>query len=130
MEEEKILENKGLSFHGECAIVKADLMGETKLPDDAVEVKPDMRGRLTIAHSESGHDHYVDVLDSPQTKFYRTKNPLINYLDVAFDTHALLKHAKPIGQTDRHLDQRLEGGLYRINIQREKTPEGWRKVED
>lgn len=128
---EKILENTGLSFHGECAIIRADLLDEKNLPDDAVKVEPDAQGRLLVAHSESGHHHYVD---GDQATLYRTSNPLINYLQVEADTHALLRHAKPVGEKDRHHTQRLDGnqggGLYRINIQRESTPEGWRMVQD
>jgi hypothetical protein len=124
---EKIVVNEGLSFHGECAIVRAELVGITELPKDAKMVEPDNQGRLLVAHSESGHHHYVD---SDQAVLYKTDNPLIKFLQVEIDTHALLKHAKPMGEKDRHSTQDLGPGLYKIINQREKTPEGWRQVAD
>jgi len=124
---EDFLVNDGLSFHGECAIIRADLLGEDSLPEDAVEVKPDAQGRLLVAHSESGHHHYID---EGAAVLYKTDNPLISYLQVEADAYAMLRHAKPKGDGDRHTTQRLNGGLYKVNIQRESTPEGWRRVED
>ena len=125
--EENILDNPGLAFHGECTIVRADLIGETELPEDAVAVERDQQGRLLVAHSESGHHHYIE---QGSAVLYKTGNPLISYLQVEADSHALLKHAKPSGDSDRHATQRIGPGLHRINIQRENTPEGWRRVED
>lgn len=124
---ERILENNGLGFHGECTIVRADLVGETGLPPDAREVKPDDQNRLLVAHSESGHHHYID---GGEAVLYETDNPLIKYLNVEMDSHALLRHAKPVTQKDRHDTQKIGPGLYKINIQREMTPEGWRQVQD
>jgi len=124
---EKIIENKGLGFHGECTVVKADLVGITKLPDDAEEVKPDCHGRLLVAHSESGHHHFVDA---SQATLYKTSNPLVKFLQVEADAHALLRHAKPANEKDRHDTQKIGDGLHKITIQREFTPEGWRQVQD
>ena len=124
---EKILKNNGLGFHGECAIVRASLVGEEKLPDDAKRVKPDEKNRLLVAHSESGHHHYVD---NDQAVLYETSNPLVKYLQVELDSHALLRHAKPINDKDRHTTQKIGSGLHKIYIQRESTPEGWRAVQD
>ena len=128
MENEEILESScGVSMHGECTIVKADLLGIDKLPKDANKVEPDEFGRLLVAHSESGYHHYVDA-DS--ATLYKTDNPLISFLEVEMDSHSLLKHAKPVEHKDRHKTQKFGPGLYRISIQRESTPEGWRKVTD
>lgn len=124
---EKILENNGLGFHGECTIVRADLIGEVELPSDAVEVKPDGQNRLLVAHSESGHHHYID---GGSATLYETSNPLVKYLNVEADTYALLRHAKPVTHKDRHQTQKINPGLYKVNIQREMTPEGWRAVQD
>lgn len=124
---EKIVENQGLSFHGECTIISADLMGEESLPDDAERVEPDAQGRLLVAHSESGHHHYID---EGNAVLYKTSNPLVKYLEVEMDSYALLRHAKPQSDESRHNTQKFNSGLYHINIQREHTPEGWRQVMD
>jgi hypothetical protein len=124
---EKIIKTNGVSFHGECTLVRADLLGIDSLPADAKEVERDNEGRLMVAHSESGHHHYIA---SPGARLYKTDNPLISFLQVEADAHALLRHAKPVSDSQRHGTQELPSGLYRISIQRESTPEGWRKVAD
>jgi hypothetical protein len=124
---EKIIKNQGLGFHGECTVVRANLLGETKLPKDAEVVKPDAQNRLLVAHSESGHHHYVDA---GSAVLYKTQNPLIKYLQVELGTHALLRHAKDKSAPDRHTTQEIPGGLHKIFIQRESTPAGWRQVQD
>lgn len=123
---EKIVENTGLGFHGECVIIRADIVGET-LPDDAKKIEPDEKNRLLVAHSESGHHHYVD---GDQAVLYETSNPLVKFLEVEMDSHALLKHAKPEGDPQRHTTQKISGGLHKVIIQREYTPDGWRAVQD
>lgn len=124
---EKILENSGLGFHGECTIVRADLVGETELPSDAERVEPDSQNRLMVAHSESGHHHYID---GDQAVMFKTSNPLVKYLQIELDSHALLRHDKPLSHKDRHDTHKIPSGLYKVNIQREDSPEGWRKVID
>lgn len=125
---EDVVESKcGVLMHGECTLVKASLLGIEKLPKDAVKVEPDQQNRLLVAHSESGYHHYIDA---DQATLYKTSNPLISFLEVEMDTHALLKHAKPVEHPDRHKTHKIGGGLYQVNIQRENTPEGWRRVQD
>ena len=126
--EEKIVVNPGTGFHGECGVVKADRLGITELPKDAKEIKPDSQGRLLVAHSESGHHHYID--DASNVTLYETSNPMFKFLQVEMDAHALLRHAKPLSDDNRHDTQKIGSGLYRIGTQREFTPEGWRAVQD
>jgi len=127
---EKIVENNGVSFHGECSIVRADLLGITELPENAKRVEPDELNRLLVAHSESGHHHYIDDVDDAVALYEVPGNPLMKFLEVQLDAHALLRHAKPEGDGDKHLTQKINTGLYRVGIQREHTPEGWRRVQD
>lgn len=122
---DKIVENKGLSFHGEVGIIRADLIGITEVPSDAKEVKPE-NGLLLIAHSESGHHHYVDAT---QARFFEGAGSDLCYLQLAGEV-AYLKHMKPAGAPDRHHTQSLDAPLYIIKKQREETPEGWRAVAD
>lgn len=128
MSEEKIVEMKDVGFHGECCIVRAEKLGITELPKDAVKVERDEQGRLMVAHSESGHHHYIS--DQSAT-LYKTSNPLISFLQVEMDAHSLLRHAKPLNDPQRHQTQKIPAGLYRISIQRESDSlSGWRKIAD
>lgn len=122
---EKIVDHPGFSMHGELYIMRAELAGVECLPDDAREERPDAQNRHLVAHSESGHHHYVDAAEA---RFYTTSNAQVCYLQVDTGTHAYLRHAK--SGPDSHGTQRLGPGLYKIHKQREMTPEGWRQVQD
>jgi len=126
---EKIVKNMGVGFHGECRVVRADYLGITELPMDAVKQSPDSQNRLMVAHSESGYHHYIDGGEGV-VELYHTSNPLIKFLRVEADAYALLRHAKPKSDSQRHTTQEIGPGLHRISIDRENAPEGWRKVED
>ena len=123
---EKVYDHPGVSFHGECAIIEASQLGITELPADAKEVKAE-NGMHLVAHSESGHHHYVDAAHA---RFYRSDNPDTCYLMIEAGNEAYLKHMKPSSDPDRHGTQRLQSPLYVINLQQEETPEGLRRVED
>lgn len=119
-------ENCGVSFHGEVGIVRADLLGVTAIPDGAQEQLADSHGRLLVAHSESGHHHYVDAA---QARFYEGANGLC-FLSVTGD-FAVIQQAKPRTDPDRHQDQKLTAPLYLVRRAREQTPEGfWAPVRD
>ncbi len=81
-------------------------------------------GRQIVAHSETGHHHYLDatgvvVLTVPN-------DPLVCYLQISGD-FADLQHARPY---DTHETIRLPKGSYELRRQREYVPGGWRRVED
>lgn len=119
----KIVDHPGVSMHGECYIVDAELLGITELPADATE-RISADSRHLVAHSESGHHHYVAAAEA---RLYGTSNPDICYLVPTTD--AYLRHAKSGPET--HGTQRLQAGkIYRISIQREAALEGWRRVAD
>jgi len=81
-------------------------------------------GRHVVAHSETGHHHYlaatgVEMLADP-------KDPMICYLRID-GAGADVVHARPF---DTHETIRLTGGSWAVKRQREYTPEGFRRVED
>lgn len=86
------------------------------------EVAP-VSGSVIVAHSETGHHHLVD---SRQARLERGENPWICYLHVTAE-YADLVHARDVNP---HETVRLPLGIYRINRQREWTPEGWRQIND
>jgi hypothetical protein len=80
-------------------------------------------GRVIVAHSETGHHHY---LDGTGVEFYRDKgNPLVCYLRLAMDTDVV--HARPF---DTHETLTLTAGCFEVRRQREYVPGGFRRVED
>lgn len=95
------------------------------LPADAVEQK--RKGRLVVAHSETGHHHAVD---DPAVKLFEraTRDPMVCYLQIAGE-YADVVHHRP---HDTHETLRLlgKGAIFEVRRQREYTPEGWRRVED
>lgn len=93
-----------------------------------LEPVPREGGRVIVAHSETGHHHYLDgegvvLLRVPS-------DPLTCYLRIE-GAYADVQHARP---HDTHETIRLPRGTYQIRRQREYTPEytpeGWRRVED
>ena len=116
--------NNGVSFHGELAIVRAELLGITELPDDAKR-QTAVDGKHVLAHSESGHHHFINAVEA---EFYESSDPLVCYLRVAGEV--TLQHGKPMTAPDRHGNQLLPAGLYRVTRQREWAPDGWGMVHD
>ncbi len=103
---------------GDFFITKIDA-----LPVGIEPVKPE-NGEYIIAHSETGHHH---TIDADRVRMYRDpSNEFVAFLQIdhpapivhkrAFDTHEALAPKTP--------------GVYRINRQREYTPEGFRRAAD
>ncbi len=80
-------------------------------------------GYFIVAHSETGHNHVIkaegiDVFQSANDDF-------VLYLVV--DNEVELKHLRGF---DTHAPITITPGKYRINRQREYTPEGFRRAAD
>lgn len=100
------------------------LLRKVEALPEGLEPVPAEGGRLIVAHSETGHHHW---LAAPGCELWRSPgDPLIAYLRVSSEG-ADLVHARP---WDTHETIRLPGGVYELRRQREYTPEGWRRVED
>lgn len=83
--------------------------------------------RVTVAHSETGHHHSIDVAG---VRHFVGQDPLICYLQLETVEHADVVHHRP---WDTHETLRLLGGIgsvWEVRRQREYTPAGWRRVED
>ena len=81
-------------------------------------------GRIVVAHSETGHDHYIAAIPGAEM-FTAPKDPNVCFLRLAADVD--LVHARPF---DTHVTMKLPRGTYEVRRQREYTPEGFRRVED
>lgn len=78
-----------------------------------------------VAHSETGHHH---VVASQQARVFGTADPLVCYLQIDGD-YADLMHCRDVNS---HETWRItgRGKICKITRQRERTPEGWRVVQD
>ncbi len=103
-----------VAFQGDVAIVRVDSIpkGATKRQDKIA------------AHSETGHHHAFDA--SASVFLYSTKDNLVQYLEVK-EKPAILRHLR---EHDTHEAWSFPPGKYQIIRQRERGPEGWRRVED
>jgi len=80
-------------------------------------------GQYIIAHSETGHSHVIDSVD---VEFFHAANDsFVSYLRVKQPTD--LRHLRSF---DTHAPIHIQPGDYRINRQREYTPEGFRRAAD
>lgn len=87
------------------------------------KIKQPESGYHIIAHSETGHHH---VLSANTVDLYEDEGDTM----VAY---AVVKEATPLEHQrsfDTHETINLLIGTYRINRQREYTPEGWRRAAD
>lgn len=104
-------------IQGDVCLTRVD-----SLPDSLSVVHP-TNGQHIVTHSETGHNHCFDdgdvvLLDDPT-------DDLVGYIQV--NSPAELKHHRSF---DTHETIQFDTGIYRINRQREYTPEGFRQVLD
>jgi hypothetical protein len=104
---------------GDCLLTRV-----ASIPSGAKKVDP-KDGKFIAAHSETGHDHVIEA--KPGVELFDTENPLISYLRVIEQTETTLEHLRSF---DTHESYLLKGGCYEIRRQRQKTPEGWARVQD
>lgn len=104
-----------------------------QIPVDAVAVAAE-NNQLIVTHSETGHHHAVQAQRGIEL-FQHPSNPLIGWLRVTKEAqYADVVHHRP---WDTHETQRLlyqdnpQGEvIFEIRRQRERSPEGWRRVQD
>ncbi len=81
------------------------------------------KGDHIVAHSGTGHNH---IVAERSAKMYKDPtNPRLSFLVV--EDSADLTHLRTY---DTHETVQFDKGIYRINRQREYTPEGLRSVAD
>lgn len=108
---------KKMAAQGDLLITRID-----KLPDDLAPVKAE-DGVYVVAHSETGHNH---VVQEDGVEVFATANDNFT-LYLVVDRPVDLTHMRSF---DRHEPLRIAPGVYRINRQREYTPQGYRRVAD
>jgi hypothetical protein len=94
------------------------------VPVDATEVKRESDEPIVVAHSETGHHHVVKARRD-DAKVYATASALLSFL--VLTNRAEVEHQRIF---DTHESLCLEPGVWEVRRQRERAPEGWRRVED
>ena len=94
-----------------------------ELPKGVKKAEP-RDGRWIVAHSETGHHHYVET--GGVTLYESEKNPMICYLQIDGGFGDMV-HGRSF---DTHETLRLGQGVHEVIRQRELTPTGWRLARD
>jgi len=97
-----------------------------RIPKNAILQNPE-NGLHVVAHSETGHHH---VVDAPSVDYFHAANEGDFAGQVAFlrvKRPVALRHLRGF---DTHQPLTIAPGDYRINRQREYTPEGYRRAAD
>lgn len=104
---------------GDVMIIKIN-----RIPESAKLAQP-VNGRWVVTHSESGHDHVIDL---PRAEIYEAADDaFVGYIKTLGDG-AEIKHERTF---DTHESIGLESNsFYEIRRQREYVPEGFRKAAD
>ena len=102
---------------GDMLITKVDA-----IPEGLKPMKPE-GDHYVVAHSETGHHHVLPENDVDV--FQAANDPFVLYLVVNNETQ--LEHLRSF---DTHAPISIPPGMYRINRQREYTPEGFRRAQD
>jgi hypothetical protein len=92
------------------------------LPPNVTKIDP-AAGKHVVAHSETGHNHVIDV---DGVTMYRLPDSIYDCFLVV-DKPQSLTHLRPF---DTHEPIMLDSGIYHVRRQREYVPEGFRRVED
>lgn len=94
------------------------------VPVGATELKRESDAPIVVAHSETGHHHVVKARRE-DAKVYSTASALLSFL--VLTNRAEVEHCR---EFDTHESLTLEPGVWEVRRQRERAPEGWRRVED
>lgn len=96
------------------------------IPETVKEVAPE-NGVVIVAHSETGHHHVMNA--DTVTLLERTDNvgEGLRILHMIVKEPTALKHLR---EHDTHEPIMFEPGNYEVRLQREYSPEGYRRVAD
>lgn len=97
-----------------------------EIPKNLERLAPE-NGVLTVAHSETGHNHVMvaDRVEAFKVQGASTVDLYEMFLKVEAPTE--IRHLR---EFDTHESLMVEPGNYKVMRQREYTPEGFRKAQD
>lgn len=89
----------------------------------------DEKKQYIVAHSETGHNHVIDV--APNVRYYPSKSfDQPSYLEVIEATDATEVIVKHLRNHDTHESIKIPVGIFELRNQREYTPQGFRRAAD
>lgn len=112
---------KNFAAQGEMYIRRVPEFKEAAEP-----AKPE-RGVFILAHSETGHHHVIDAAKVSVMKQTKNVPEGMEILQMIVSEPTTVEHLRP---TDTHEALFLTEGNWEIRLQREYTPEGYRRVAD
>lgn len=114
-----------VKFKNQCAQGDLFIKRVDKLPK-GLKPMTAINRQYIVAHSESGHHHVIDAI--PGCEVYEDpKDPMTSYLEVIDATEVTLRHLRSF---DTHKPIAFLKGIFQFRRARERTPEGWRQVQD
>ena len=116
---------KPVNFVNSCAQGDLFIRRIDTLPKNIKPLKP-VNGQFIVAHSETGHHHVIEA-DLGCKVYEDEKDPMTLYLEIIDATEVTLRHLRSF---DTHKPIAFLKGIFRFRRARERTPEGWRKVQD
>lgn len=116
---------KSVNFINQAAQGDLFIKRIDKLPDGLNPMKA-VNGQYIVAHSETGHHHVIEAVDGCKI-FLDQKDPMTMYMEVIDATEVTLKHLRSF---DTHDPINFLKGIFQFRRARERTPTGWRMVQD
>jgi len=110
-----------MAAQGDFIIFRVDT-----IPENLEKIRPE-QGYLTIAHSETGHDHVMLAERTTAYKDRMTSDDKLFELFLSVEAPTEIIHKRSY---DTHEALLVPAGNYVIKRQREYTPEGYRRAAD
>lgn len=110
-----------MAAQGDFIIIRVD-----EIPADVEEMESNSDS-VTIAHSETGHDH---VMERSNVKAYKPKGQEEKDIYELFLNVSAPTEIKHLRSFDTHESIMVTEGKYMVRRQREYTPEGFRRAAD
>ena len=108
-----------MAAQGDLMITKIDA-----LPTGVVPIEPE-GANFVLAHSETGHNHVMERTNVKALGVTDDEKLFKMFIEVTAPTP--IEHLRSF---DTHEPIMVPPGIYRINRQREYTPEGYRRAAD
>lgn len=97
------------------------------IPSNVERIKPNQRGHIVVAHSETGHDHVMVAERVSAYKPAGTKDVDLYEMFLSVEAPTEINHLR---SHDTHETLLVPPGNYTVRRQREYVAEGFRRAQD
>jgi hypothetical protein len=112
---------KTMAAQGDFIIIKVN-----SIPDNVEVINPE-KGKIVVAHSETGHNHVMEAERVTAYKTTGTKDVDLYEMFLSVSQDTPIEHQRSF---DTHESIMVPAGNYIVKRQREYTPLGFRKAAD